>query len=30
MTIVARFWIIAGIGVAVGLGLFYGEWVANL
>lgn len=30
VTIVARFWIIAGICVAAGLGLFYGEWVANL
>ena len=30
VTIVIRFWIIAGICVAVGLGLFYGEWVANL
>ena len=24
------FWIIAGMCVAIGLGLFYGEWVANL
>lgn len=30
VTIVVRFWIIAGICVAAGLGLFYGEWVANL
>ena len=30
VTIVARFWIIAGIGVAIGLSLFYGQWVANL
>ena len=30
VTIVARFWIIAGICVAAGLALFYGEWVANL
>ena len=30
VTIVARFWIIAGICVAAGLGLFYGEWLANL
>jgi phospho-N-acetylmuramoyl-pentapeptide-transferase len=28
VTIVARFWIIAGICVATGLALFYGEWVA--
>jgi phospho-N-acetylmuramoyl-pentapeptide-transferase len=25
-TIIVRFWIIAGIGVVTGLGLFYGEW----
>ena len=30
VTIVIRFWIIAGICVATGLALFYGEWVANL
>lgn len=30
VTIVARFWIIAGIGVAAGLALFYGDWLANL
>lgn len=30
VTIVIRFWIVAGICVATGLGLFYGEWVANL
>jgi phospho-N-acetylmuramoyl-pentapeptide-transferase len=30
VTIVARFWIIAGICVAAGLALFYAEWVANL
>ena len=30
VTIVIRFWIIAGICVALGLALFYGEWVANL
>lgn len=28
VTIVTRFWIIAGIGVAAGLFLFYGEWAA--
>jgi phospho-N-acetylmuramoyl-pentapeptide-transferase len=27
VTIVIRFWIIAGIGVAAGLGLFYAAWV---
>jgi phospho-N-acetylmuramoyl-pentapeptide-transferase len=27
VTIVIRFWIIAGFCVAVGLGLFYGQWV---
>lgn len=29
VTIVARFWIIAGIGVCLALALFYGEWAAN-
>ena len=28
VTIVLRFWIIAGLCVAVGLGLFYAQWVA--
>lgn len=27
VTIVVRFWIIAGLFVALGLGIFYGEWV---
>lgn len=27
VTIVIRFWIIAGLCVAVGLGLFYGQWI---
>jgi phospho-N-acetylmuramoyl-pentapeptide-transferase len=30
VTIVVRFWIVAGICVAVGLALFYGEWVTRL
>ncbi len=30
VTIVIRFWIIAGCFVALGVGLFYGEWVAGL
>ena len=30
ITVVIRFWIIAGICAALGLGLFYGEWVAWL
>lgn len=30
VTIVARFWIVAGICVAIGLALFYGQWVVNL
>ncbi|WP_151523685.1 phospho-N-acetylmuramoyl-pentapeptide-transferase [Serinicoccus kebangsaanensis] len=30
ITIVIRFWIIAGICAAAGLGLFYAEWLANL
>jgi phospho-N-acetylmuramoyl-pentapeptide-transferase len=29
VTIVIRFWIIAGLCVAAGLGLFYAEWVAS-
>ena len=29
VTIVIRFWIIAGLGVAIGLGLFYAQWVAG-
>ena len=28
VTIVVRFWIIAGLSVALGLGLFYAQWVA--
>jgi phospho-N-acetylmuramoyl-pentapeptide-transferase len=29
ITIVLRFWIIAGICVVSGLGLFYAEWVTG-
>lgn len=29
VTIVLRFWIIAGLCVALGLGLFYTQWVAG-
>ncbi len=29
VTIVIRFWIIAGLFVALGLGIFYGEWVVG-
>ncbi len=29
VTIVLRFWIIAGLSVAIGLGLFYTQWVAS-
>jgi len=29
VTIVIRFWIIAGLCVALGVGIFYGEWVAG-
>ncbi len=29
VTIVVRFWIIAGLCVALGLGLFYGQWVVG-
>jgi phospho-N-acetylmuramoyl-pentapeptide-transferase len=30
VTIVIRFWIITGLCVAVGLGIFYAEWVAGI
>jgi phospho-N-acetylmuramoyl-pentapeptide-transferase len=30
VNIVIRFWIIAGIGVAVALGLFYGDFLRAL
>jgi phospho-N-acetylmuramoyl-pentapeptide-transferase len=30
VTIVIRFWIIAGLFVALGLGLFYAEWVVGI
>ncbi len=30
ITIVVRFWIIAGLCTAIGLGLFYAEWVVGL
>jgi phospho-N-acetylmuramoyl-pentapeptide-transferase len=30
ITIVIRFWIITGICVAAGLGIFYAEWVAGV
>ncbi|MCH1868276.1 phospho-N-acetylmuramoyl-pentapeptide-transferase [Nocardioides sp. CFH 31398] len=30
VTIVIRFWIITGLFVVAGLGIFYGEWVANV
>ena len=29
VTIVVRFWIVAGLSVAAGLGLFYAQWVAK-
>jgi phospho-N-acetylmuramoyl-pentapeptide-transferase len=29
VTIVIRFWIICGLFVALGLGLFYAEWVVG-
>jgi phospho-N-acetylmuramoyl-pentapeptide-transferase len=29
VTVVIRFWIIAGLSVAAGLGIFYAEWVAG-
>ncbi len=30
VTIVIRFWIVAGVCVCAGLGIFYGDWVASL
>jgi phospho-N-acetylmuramoyl-pentapeptide-transferase len=30
VTIVIRFWIIAGLCAGVGIGLFYAEWVSSL
>ncbi len=30
VTVVIRFWIITGLFVATGLGIFYAEWVARL
>jgi phospho-N-acetylmuramoyl-pentapeptide-transferase len=30
VTIVTRFWIIAGLCAAFGIGVFYAEWVATL
>ncbi len=29
-TIIVRFWIVAGMGVAVGLGIFYAEWIGRV
>jgi phospho-N-acetylmuramoyl-pentapeptide-transferase len=29
-TIIVRFWILAGIGIALGLGLFYAEWIRRV
>jgi phospho-N-acetylmuramoyl-pentapeptide-transferase len=29
VTVVIRFWIITGLSVAAGLGIFYAEWVAG-
>jgi phospho-N-acetylmuramoyl-pentapeptide-transferase len=29
VTIVIRFWIVAGLGVAFGLGIFYAEWLGG-
>ena len=30
VTVVVRFWIVAGVSVAAALGIFYSEWVGNL
>jgi phospho-N-acetylmuramoyl-pentapeptide-transferase len=29
ITVVVRFWLIAAFGVAVGIGIFYLEWVSR-
>ena len=29
ITVIVRFWLIAGIFVAVGMGIFYAEWVVR-
>lgn len=29
-TVIVRFWILAGIGVALGLGVFYAEWIQRV
>ncbi len=29
-TIIVRFWILAGIGISLGLGLFYAEWIGRV
>jgi phospho-N-acetylmuramoyl-pentapeptide-transferase len=29
VTVVVRFWIIAGLCMALGLGLFYADWVVG-
>jgi len=30
ITIVVRFWIFAGLSIAVGLAVFYAEWVVGV
>jgi phospho-N-acetylmuramoyl-pentapeptide-transferase len=30
ITIIVRFWIVAGIGIALGLGVFYAEWFSRV
>ncbi len=29
-TVVVRFWIIAGLGITIGLGIFYAEWISRV
>ena len=29
MTVVVRFWIVTGLAVALGLGLFYADWLSH-
>ena len=30
ITIIVRFWILAGLGIALGLGVFYAEWIGRV
>jgi phospho-N-acetylmuramoyl-pentapeptide-transferase len=30
ITVIVRFWIVAGLAVAFGLGLFYADWLSGV